>query len=204
MGTPHRIEQRPVFKFEELEDSAKEAARNWYRSASQDQWWEGVYESAAEVADMLGIEIHLRKGTPVIFFSGFCSQGDGARFEGSYAYKKGALKAVKADRPEDVELHALAKSLQDVQRRNFYKLTAECTSTGHYQHSGCMAVEVSYSDDMYRAVTDEDEVRQLLREFADWIYQKLENEHDWLNSDAQVEESIEANQYEFYENGDIA
>ena len=142
---------------------------------------------------------------PRIFFSGFSSQGDGACFEGRYRYKKGALAKIHAEAPKDVELQRIAKGLQDVQRRHFYRLEALCEHRGHYCHSGCMAVEVRHEEDRYRDIGDaEDDVTQLLRDFADWIYKQLEAEHDYRTSDEQVIEAIEAIPYEFYENGSRA
>jgi len=61
--------------FAQLDDDAKETARDWYRSDGFDyQWWDHIYEEwTAELEDMGfgGIDIS---------FSGFSSQGDGASF----------------------------------------------------------------------------------------------------------------------------
>ena len=50
----------------------------------------------------------------------------------------------------------------------------------------------------------EDEVTQLLRDFADWIYNQLISEYEYQTSEEAVAESMEANEYEFYEDGSIA
>ncbi len=42
---------------------------------------------------------------------------------------------------------------------------------------------------------------ELLRDFAHWIYRQLEQEWDYQNTDEQVDESIQANEYEFDEDG---
>lgn len=45
-----RIMQVEIFKFDELSDKAKEKARDWYREASlHDEWYESIYEDAANV-----------------------------------------------------------------------------------------------------------------------------------------------------------
>lgn len=68
-----------------------------------------------------------------------------------------------------------------------------------------MSVEVTHADSMYRDIGDaEDELRDALRAFADWVYDRLESEHAWLTADEQVDESIRANGYEFLENGSLA
>jgi hypothetical protein len=222
-----RIEEVLIYKFEELSDAAKEKARDWYRSSGlHDGWWDGVYEQAERAAAILGIDIDReRQGNgriSCIFFSGFCSQGDGASWTGSYRYTKGALKAIKKEWPLTwkhpdgqtivsegaPELHRIAQGLQDVQRRHFYKLTATVTrgaGSNHYSHSNTMAVDVEHDDDRYRDIGDaEDDIKQLLRDFADWIYSELEREHDYLNSDEAVDETIIANEYEFDEGGSTA
>lgn len=203
-----RTIEKQVFHYDELSDKAKEMARDWFRDTSAyDDWYEFVYEDAEQVGNILGITLDTKRGnTPTIYFSGFSSQGDGACFEGSYSYVKGAVKAIKAYAPKDEELHRIAKALQEIQRRNFYKLEATCKHCGHYYHSGCMDVSVSHVDDMYRTITDdaEEEVTQLMRDFADWIYGQLEKEYEYQNSDEVVEENIIANEYEFDEEGYLA
>lgn len=105
----------------------------------------------------------------------------------------------------NAELHRVAQALQGVQRRHFYKLEAGVTHRGHYYHSGCMTIEVSHADSRYRDIGDaEDDIAQALRDFADWIYACLEREHDWLLSDECVDQAMEANEYEFTEEGEIA
>ena len=47
----------------------------------------------------------------------------------------------------------------------------------------------------------ENELAKPLRDFADWMYKQLETEYWWRMEDAQVDESIEANEYTFDENG---
>ena len=143
---------------------------------------------------------------PCIYWSGFWSPGDGACFEGSYRYKPGALKALKAHignaSKGDRELLRICKGLQAEQKKHFYKLQAKTKHHGHYYHAYCMDVEVWHSDDDYRNIGDSEEtIRELLRDFANWIYSQLEQEYDYQNSDDVVDENIIANEYEFYENG---
>jgi hypothetical protein len=77
---------------------------------------------------------------PCIYFSGFSSQGDGACFEGTYRYKKGSVKAIKAHAPQDKELHRIAKGLQEAQRPTRYSITANIKHRGRYYHPGCMEI----------------------------------------------------------------
>lgn len=205
-----RTIEKTVFQFDELSDDAKEKAREWYREGDE-FYSECVYEDAATIADILGIDLQQRpvklmngqtRYDPAIYYSGFWSQGDGACFEGSYRYKAGAARAIREYAPQDAELHRIADQLQDVQRRNFYRLRATCEHSGHYYHSGCMSVDIYRNDD--RPHDAEDDITQLLRDFADWIYDRLEDEYEHQSADETVDWNIRANEYEFYENGEIA
>lgn len=198
-----------VYKFDELSDSAKERARDWFRETSQDdEWWDCMYEDFATIADMLGIDLRQRpaklmNGTtryePAIYFSGFSSQGDGACFEGTYRYKPGALKAIKSHAPTDAELHRIARTLQAIQRRAFYHLTANIAQRGRY-HS--MEIDVDAGD--FAGEFDADGIRECLTDFADWMYRQLEKEYEYQNSDETVDENIRCNDYEFDEEGNLA
>ena len=211
-----RVVETNVFQYDELDDRAKERAREWYsRHVFEDSCdWEFVYEDAAEVANILGIDLRQRRVQlmggghryePSIYFSGFWSQGDGACFEGTYRYAKGATKKIREYAPQDKELHRIADELQAVQRKHFYHLIASMNHTGHYCHSGCMSVEVEHNEDRYRDIGDAEEgITQLMRDFADWIYDRLESEYDYQTSDEAVEEAIRANEYEFDEEGERA
>jgi len=181
-----------VYTFDELTDEAKETARDWYRNDLEFDT-EFVFEAAANIAELFGLSIHKN------YYSGFWSQGDGACFEGNYEYRKGALKAVKKHAPKDIVLHGIVQDLQDIQRRYFYQLTASTRHKGFYYHSGCMAVSVSGDPDIYYGnfTGPEDAVTQALREFADWIYQRLEAEWNYTTSDEAVDETIRCNEYEF-------
>lgn len=205
---------RTVYRFDELDDRAKENARDWFRGdGPHDDWYDAVYEDAATCGDILGIQLRqkpvkLMNGStrydPAIFFTGFSSQGDGACFEGDYQYAKGAAKAIRAHAPQDTELHRIADALQAVQRENFYHLTAVTKHRGHYYHSGCMSVDVDGNEARQAGyVTIAEEVTQLMRDFAYWIYRQLEREHDYQQSNEVVDENIRANEYQFDEHGHI-
>jgi hypothetical protein len=193
---PH-IATKEVFYFNELDDSAKEAAREWYRLGAFDyEWWDCTYEDAKTIAALMGID------TDNIYFSGFWSQGDGACFTGSYAYKKGAAKAVKDYAPVDKELARIVDELQAIQKKHFYQLSATVNHSGHYYHEYCTSITV-WNDGTEADEDTADCVSELLRDFMRWIYRRLESEYEYLNSDETVDEMIDANQYQFTEDGSI-
>ena len=209
-----RVIEKTLYKFDELSDDAKEKAREWWRQCeAQDSGSDLIdRDDFEQVAKILGIEFDSRRvplmngktrSEPMIWFSGFSSQGDGACFDGRYSYAKGAAKTIRDYAPNDSELHRIADELQAIQRKSFYRIEARTKQNGYYRHSGCMSVDVYVNgDDAPRAI--EEEIRDLLRSFADWIYRQLESEYEYRMSDENVDESIRINEYEFREDGHIA
>ena len=185
-----------VYTFDELSESAKETAMQWYREGAFDyEWWD--FEDATQIGKIIGIDIDK------IFFSGFSSQGDGACFEGSYAYKVGSVKNLKEYAPTDKTLHQIAIDLSKAQRKYFYGLNANIKQSGHYYHEMCTEIRVYDDYESWTDVDTENSIIEPLRDFMRWIYKQLESEYDYLNSDEAVKESIEANEYEFDEDGNI-
>lgn len=215
-----RVVETKVYQYGELSDKAKEKARGWYREASQgdNSFADFIIEDAEQIAACLGIEFKQReiktvggktRYEPAVSWSGFWSQGDGASYEGKLvSHETGtALDRVKAHAPTDETLHGIAAELDSLQAKYDRRLAATVSlSSGNYCHSHMMQIETNAvdaeGDD--KEVTQEDEAALLkaLRGFADWIYRQLNDEYDYQNSDEQVAETIEANQYEFTEDGE--
>lgn len=195
-----RIVETKVYKYEELSDSAKQRAREWYLEDGLGyDWWGFCYEDFCRVAEILGIEISCRQGRGAeIYFTGFYCQRSGSSFVGTYRYAKGAVSKIKKYATQDEELHRIAYGLQAVQSRHFYKLRASVES----RRDDSIRVEVWHDDDPYRDIGDaEDDVRDLMNDFNDWMFKRLQDEYEYLTSDEVVEESIIANEYEFDEDG---
>lgn len=167
---------------------------------------------------ILGIDMHTKRVTlmgggtrldPQVYWSGFSSQGDGASYVGSYAYKAGSVKAMEAEAPSGTdkghkgnnEVNRIARELRDLQRRHFYRLQANITVRGHYSYSHTMEFDIERSDSADIPADDCATLEELLRDFADWIYRQLEREYDYQNSDDTVDENIRINEYEFTEEG---
>lgn len=191
-----RTETIEVFQFDELSDSAKEKAREWYREASaQDEWWDCVTDDAKTIGALMGWDID------EVYFSGFWSRGDGDCFIGRMGYAKGCAKAVKDYAPVDTELHRIAAEWQALQARHVYKVDAKVTKRDHrYAHENTVSFDV-YRDGADATGELEDAVKEIGRDFMRWCYAQLEKEYEWLNADEQVDESIRTNEYEFTANG---
>lgn len=201
------------YQFPELSDPAKDKARACYRDLGpHDNWWDAVYEDFERVCEILGIRLKTRsvrlmggetRQKPYVWFSGFCSQGDGASYEGHLSHAKGSAKRIRDYAPKDATLHGIADRLQAVQRQNFYQLAAECSHRGRYYHEYCMTVEVTRDSPTGQEPTSgsEDTVTEALRDLARWLYRQLEAEYDHLTSDDTIEEGIIANAYTFTAGG---
>jgi hypothetical protein len=176
---------RVVKKYHLLTESEKRTAReNAIEHLVPDDWYEEVYDYAIETARDLGIEISNRGPFDADIFFTMHSQGSGACFTGNWYYRKGMAARAKQ---HDAEIQRIAAGLADAARRSFY-LTSARVSLGYslYTHSGTMNIEVFVE----RGAAVEDEIRQLLRDFADWIYYELTAKYDYLTSDAVIDEQL--------------
>lgn len=195
-----------TFKFDELGDSAKECAREWYREGAFDHdWWEYVYDDAARMGAILGIDtrqkrVKLMNGStrtdPAIWFSGFYCQDSGSAFDGRYSYAEGAVAKIKEEAPEDKDLHDIALTLQKAQARVFYQASAVASNSRGTR----LYVDVDFGDRAYDALAAED-IIGALRDFNHWIYRQLQAEYEYQSADEQVDENIRANEYDFTEEG---
>lgn len=163
-----------------------------------DQWFDFVYEDIKDCAKQIGIDIDK------IYFSGFSSQGDGAMFEGSYRYSKGCRTAIKQHAPQDAWLHQIAEDLFQVQRKYFYTVQAQVQHRGHYYHENCTAWSIDNDEYFGGDVNEnEDDVIEPLKDFMRWMYKQLEKNYDYLTSKEAITETLESNEYDFNEYGEI-
>lgn len=203
-----------VYNYAELSPDAQAKARDWFREAfaGDDFYAENVIEDAADVAELMGLDIRQTRKphadgshhyAPTVYFSGFSSQGDGACCEGTWKAADVKPRKVQEHAPNDIELHAIAAE--------FERIAALCPSAsfsvrhrGHYYHSGCTEFEfgellVECDGKAARTVREwdalESDLKDNARRFMDWIYKQLENEYQ--NSDEIVAQNIIANEYEF-------
>jgi hypothetical protein len=187
-----------VYSFDELSDEAKQAAIEKLYDINVDyEWWDSDFEDVKAIATLMGIEIE------DIYFSGFSSQGDGACFTGYYSYAKQAPKKVKDYAPQDEELHRIALALQTAQRSCFYGLQARIEHRGHYSHEYCTTIDISTDDYYCLCESTDDDIQEALRDYMRWIYRQLRSQHEYLTSEEAIIEAIEANEYEFTEDGKL-
>ena len=237
-----RTKETTVYKFDELSDSAKEKAREWYRRGqfNDSSWSEYTIEEAVREGELLGISFKERRiplmngktrGEACIWWSGFCSQGDGACFEGTW--NASDVKADKVadgwgDDPATTEIKRIASVFAEIAKK-FPCSSFTVVHRGHYSHENCTGFSFDSGADYcdpdalvrYRTPDDdpedpdsmprdrmaedfpEDLLEETAKDFMRWIYRQLEKEYSYQTSDEAVDESIIANEYEFNKNGGI-
>lgn len=208
-------------KFAELDARAKDKAREWYRDGALDNdWWDFVFDDAVIVLGYLGFDATgavktksgCLEGIPTIQFCGFGSQGDGASFAGHWSAARVDLGKLLEHAPQDEALRGIGTRTVALVLRWPQATCKIIRISYHALHSGTMACtdvelfpdaeDTGYNDDT--AIAFEEDVLTLARELADWIYAQLEQEHDYRMSNESVDDGIEANGYEFDEDGQVA
>lgn len=214
-----------TYSFDELSDAAKEKARSWWREGCCDDsfWSECTLEEAVREAALMGIDIDVdystnREGERVqsghkIYWSGFCSQGDGLCFEGTWRASGVQLDKVAdgwGEDPATTEIKRIAAEFDRIAKA--YPLASfRVKHSGHYSHEYCTEFDFNFPDDNEgedwpddkREVWDKEceALKENARDFMKWIYRQLEKEYEYMMSDECVDESICANEYQFTEEG---
>lgn len=185
-----------VYEFSELNEDAKQKAIDSLRDINTDyEWWDCTIQDLTVALESIGFS-----GVEIAF-SGFWSQGDGARFTGQYSYEKGALSKVKKEYPEFTGLHELAETLQELNKPYFYSLRFKLGVLNslycHENTSGLEWSECDTKEDGWPSDDTDNAIVETCREFMREIYTMLEKEYDFLTSDECVIETIASNGYQF-------
>ena len=145
--------------------------------------WGYTYEDAKRTGAILGLTIE------DIHFDDFH-----ASLTGAYAFAPEAIAQIKAEAPQDEELHRLAAELTAVNATCFIEHGAKlCAKLTEGRHSNT-AIEIWMADSVNglswacegpsTAAFD-----KLLRDFVRWIHKQLMNE-EYLSSDEAVSERL--------------
>lgn len=194
-----------VYDIHELQDCAREAAREWYRQDAFPHFWhDHVIADFTRICEILGIRLRSSKNCRQhVFFSGFHSQGDGASFEGQLHYASGCRQAIRDHAPDDSTLHDIADRIFDVQRRNFYQLIADISHCGRYYHEYTMRIDIERDSPQGHPPTPDAHgiVQHALRNLARWLYHQLKTNYEYMNIAPAVDEGIAANDWQFTDDG---
>lgn len=204
-----------LYTFDELSDKAKEKAREWWRESEAQDFGSGgeLNEPIETAAKLLGIELKTRDvklmggGTrqePCVWWT-LHVQGAGASFDATYSYAKGSAKAIRAEFGTDTTLHAIADGLAAIQKKYGYMLRAsiKSDSRGHFLEADLELDRARFNISPYRSIADADDeaMRELFRDFAQWIYKYIDAEWDYRMSDESADDSMKANEDTFTVNG---
>ena len=174
-----------VYSFDELSEDAQERAINDLRHVDVDgDWYEYSYDTIRTAGKLLGLEIgDIHFDTDL-----YCI------FDAQYQYVRGAVKAVHAEFPQDTKLYGIANDLQALQRRHFYSLSCAVKEGRSMNYYRCFRFGEYYECDALGDILDD---------FTHWARILLRDEYEYLTSDEAVKEMIEANEYEFTEDGKL-
>lgn len=182
--------------FEELTEEEKKYVLEKERNINiVDKWYKFEEEWFEELLKKLGFyDIKL-------YFSGFYSQGDGASFEAKYVYKPGGV--AKAKKYTNGEIDDLLDRFLEINKKTKYDLYADVYRTNSlYYHSNIMRVSLnSYNNRIEEptAYRYEKEFLDICKDLADYFYETLEKEYEYLISDEAVKEIIISNEITFDE-----
>jgi hypothetical protein len=197
-----------VYQFSELEGKAKERAMDWYREGLDYPWYDFTKEDFEGILKKAGFE------NVQSWFSGFCSQGDGACFDFKGLDIK-ALLAFKDDenaKPYSDIIEAWKESNKDTLRnikrfQNVLYCKSEKTSfANHYSHSKTRFASVELDDyghqngnktaekftELFEKALDE-----LMQDLSNKYYKLLNDDWDYINSEESIKEGMESNEYTF-------
>jgi hypothetical protein len=181
---------RTLYTFAELSESAQRHAIKTLWNLNVDHaLYEFSYETIRTAGRCLGIDCKVE---------GFdLDRGQSIELRGGCDYRKGwrAALAQEFDGDTLAELVGIGEELQSAQRRAFY---CACIDLSPVHHGTAYTVYSKFG----AYVTDD--LTDTLRSFEHWAWCVLRDEYEYLTSAEAIKETIEANEYEFDENGNLA
>jgi len=203
-----------TYRFEELDDKAKEKVFESYRT---DEFYPGDWWHEAAVEDF--VEDRTKEGwdleTKDVHFSGFWSQGDGASFDGEVTCETW------------IKFHKLEAKFPTIMKvlHNTHPLTAKIYTNHfgtYYCHSNTRYLEIEedgqldehiygWDDEAKEQAIMEKWNEEVMRleeilednreELSQQLYSKLEKQYDYYMTDEAIEEDIMSNDNMFLANG---
>jgi hypothetical protein len=187
-------------KYNELNDKAKENARDRFAGINVDhEWWESAYEYAAAVASMLGMYDFEVQGFDL-------DRGYYVQYKGRFHAKDMKLDDLTDAQREQLK-HitdplAAQSALCAIHSQGSY-LWADVTPSHRTSLNVDWQVWDTYDDEEIEDLLDGEAIEEAFKDFAGWIQGQLQAEYDHLTSDEAIEETIIANEYEFDEEGNL-
>ena len=189
-----------VYRFEELDDKAKERALQWFSEDSDLFQWR-----SETFIDMMKSEAPKYFLIDKVYWSGFCNQGDGASWAGYVDLKEYAKAMNDPDLLAAIEIGAIEDK------------PVVHKSTHRYQHELTMTFEIDQWDyldeeqaealgktdkdiqDMIKKA--EEDLLEEARDYAREIYRTLEKDYEYTYSEESLKDMAEANEWTFNKDG---
>lgn len=199
IGQVGKCETCTTYTFDQLSDKAKNRARETYSGDGylNYDWWDSSVEDFAQICTILGVKLTTRtvrlmngktREEPHVYFSGFCSQGDGASFGGRYYFAPTASASIR-EYCDDEELHRIADELTVMQTTQRL-LGLEFFVAFVYASDNNLRIEIGDWGIDEIGEPDEKQFTQLMRDLADWLYEQLNDEYDYLHSDECIDQYL--------------
>lgn len=207
-----------LYEFDELNDKAKERARDWYRECQDGdgpEVFDSVIEDAVRLLGLLGFEVEHNKpsrANAAIYWT-LHVQGAGAWINGTWDAATADTKKLREEAPDTCEsnhaLHQIADMVDNLRATYlddglhpalWFQFTGDDRDHGHVGPYG-----INSRDEIPMSDEEEDEVQGAMQTLLDaansWVYGQLVAEDEWQNSDECIDENIKANEYTFDEHG---
>jgi hypothetical protein len=208
-----RTESINIYKFAELSEESQEKALNHLRYVNvEHDWWEFQYEDLKTLCKLIGIDVDLKK----TYFRGFYSQGDGSAFTADVDVTEVISGIAEQKWKTEFPTLELNFGKLNVDRRvlcliadGVIDVRADIKTANRET-----AVTLEYSADFnWNECTNYNRIESELEKLESWLddvmetlnghfFKRLRDEYDYQTSDEAVKESIEANEYEFTEDGE--
>ena len=220
-----------TFKYADLDERAQERAREWYSESVGQDWepeLDGICEALAQLgfevdrpqinkgqyAKENGRFIRDAKGefvrakpryAPAIHYSISWSQGDGASFDADWNAEDMNVAGLLEHAPLDEDLRRYAARLMVLFLRHPRAGGRIESDSGEsmdvHVESHWTGVPDENEDNIQLSDADASELESVAQALAGWIYTQLRDDLEYQTSDEAVVEGIEANDYDFDEDG---
>lgn len=180
--------------------------------------WQPEFFNYAEALALLGINIagpssrrrRIRATDYDIEWSGFGNQGDGLAYTGEWSAERMDMARLRVEWPTDTALHRFGAELMVWVLRHPQAKVEWIYHSKHSMESNSAQLspgEPDWSNEDH--VTDAidlmvDDVVQIARRTADWLHSMIEADYEASITEEAAIDNIEANDYDFDEDGKLA
>ena len=182
--------EKTVYKYDELSEEAKQKVLEYFADIDY-QWYEYITDTDAKEVDLDILEFDTDKGNIDVQFRYRAKDTAEAIIEkhgettDTYKIAKEFLEKFNVAEEQEAKYHDLYENLEPETDED-YELESE------YEN------ERDWATDEMEELSDE-----FLKELGSEYLSMLRQEYEYLTSEEYIEELIEANDYEFYENGEL-